>query len=202
MGSAAVRQQSPQIRVLNSDGSVAPLSNQSNVRVVQPEPKVRIVQSGTTGSPIKTTMTLSQAQQMGLIQQTQTSSGNVKILPKSPVKSEPRTVIVQSPQKQQIVIKGNASQNTARYIQPNQQVIRIPASAAAVGTVQKLQIGNKVQYVRVLPSESGKSSQKTILPSSAKSADAPNVVKVQLPGSQLKTTPRAILPLSGAQVRS
>ena len=78
-----------------------------------PEPKVRIVTSSATGgqSPIKTTMTLSQAQQLGLIPQNATTGGNVKILPKSPTKtirttSDGRTVIVQSPSKQQIVIRG------------------------------------------------------------------------------------------------
>ena len=49
-----------------------------------PEPKVRIVTSSGAGgtSPIKTTMTLTQAQQLGLIPGSGTGGGSVKILPK------------------------------------------------------------------------------------------------------------------------
>ena len=120
--------QQTQIKILNSDGTLSSLDN-SNIRIVQQpsppqQPKVRIVHSGggavsTGGSPIKTTMTLQQAQQMGLIPQNtintlgSTSSGtnNVKILPKSPTKTirtnDGRTIVLaQSPQKQQVVIKG------------------------------------------------------------------------------------------------
>ena len=116
-----------QIKILNSDGSLSSLDN-SNIRIVQqPSPpqqsRVRIVHSGggalsSSGSPIKTTMTLQQAQQMGLIPQstlTTLASGsggsNVKILPKSPTRTirtaDGRTIVLaQSPQKQQVVIKG------------------------------------------------------------------------------------------------
>ena len=121
--------QQTQIKILNSDGTLSSLDN-SNIRIVQQpsppqQPKVRIVHSGggaitTGGSPVKTTMTLQQAQQMGLIPQntinTLGASGsgtsNVKILPKSPTKTirtnDGRTIVLaQSPQKQQqVVIKG------------------------------------------------------------------------------------------------
>ena len=124
--------QQTQIKILNSDGTLSSLDN-SNIRIVQQpsssqpqqQPKVRIVNSGTGalssgGSPIKTTMTLQQAQQMGLIPQntltnlaSSTGGGsNVKILPKSPTRtirtSDGRTIVLAgSPQKQQVVIKGN-----------------------------------------------------------------------------------------------
>ena len=123
--------QQTQIKILNADGTLSSLDN-SNIRIVQQpsppqQPKVRIVHSGGTssnlstgGSPIKTTMTLQQAQQMGLIPQSTVSTigssvaggSNVKILPKSPTKTirtaDGRTIVLasQSPQKQQIVIKG------------------------------------------------------------------------------------------------
>ena len=123
--------QQTQIKILNSDGSLSSLDN-SNIRIVQqPSPpqqsRVRIVHSGgggisSGGSPIKTTMTLQQAQEMGLIpQNTVTALGsgaggsNIKILPKSPTKTirtaDGRTIVLaQSPQKQQqIVIKGIGS---------------------------------------------------------------------------------------------
>ena len=112
----------------------------SNIQIVQqPSPpqqsRVRIVHSGggaasMSNSPIKTTMTLQQAQQMGLIPQgslTTIGGGggsgigsggtNVKILPKSPTKTirtaDGRTIVLaQSPQKQQqIVIKGKCHLN-------------------------------------------------------------------------------------------
>ena len=111
--------QQTQIKILNSDGTLSSLDN-SNIRIVQQpsppqQPKVRIVHSGggalsTGGSPIKTTMTLQQAQQMGLIPQNTlntlasgTSASNVKILPKSPTKTirtaDGRTIVLaQSPQ--------------------------------------------------------------------------------------------------------
>lgn len=120
--------QQTQIKILNSDGTLSSLEN-SNIRIVQQpsppqQPKVRIVHSGggaisTGGSPIKTTMTLQQAQQMGLIPQSTVNTigsstggvSNVKILPKSPTKTirtnDGRTIVLaQSPQKQQVVIKG------------------------------------------------------------------------------------------------
>ena len=121
--------QQTQIKILNSDGTLSSLDN-SNIRIVQQpsppqQPKVRIVHSGggaisTGGSPVKTTMTLQQAQQMGLIPQNTintlgaggSGSSNVKILPKSPTKTirtnDGRTIVLaQSPQKQQqVVIKG------------------------------------------------------------------------------------------------
>ena len=70
-------------------------------------------------------MTLSQAQQLGLIPQNATAGGNVKILPKSPTKtirttSDGRTVIVQSPSKQQIVIRGG--QGGSRSVRITHQV--------------------------------------------------------------------------------
>lgn len=126
--------QQTQIKILNSDGTLSSLDN-SNIRIVQQpsppqQPKVRIVHSGTGalstgGSPIKTTMTLKQAQQMGLIPQnalntiasgTTSGASNVKILPKSPTKTirtaDGRTIVLaQSPPKQQVVIKGNIRLN-------------------------------------------------------------------------------------------
>ena len=131
--------QQTQIKILNSDGTLSSLDN-SNIRIVQQpsppqQPKARIVHSGgaavsTGGSPIKTTMTLQQAQQMGLIPQntinalsnTSSVTNNVKILPKSPTKTirtnDGRTIVLaQSPQKQQqIVIKGMAHDSCNRPI--------------------------------------------------------------------------------------
>ena len=133
--------QQTQIKILNSDGTLSSLDN-SNIRIVQQpspsqqqqQPKVRIVNSGTGalssgGSPIKTTMTLQQAQQMGLIPQntltnlaSSTGGGsNVKILPKSPTRtirtSDGRTIVLAgSPQKQQVVIKGNIRLKTLFFI--------------------------------------------------------------------------------------
>ena len=130
MSSEAIRTN----RLAMNSGSSPP----SNIRIVQQpsppqQPKVRIVHSGGTssnlstgGSPIKTTMTLQQAQQMGLIPQSTVSTigssvaggSNVKILPKSPTKTirtaDGRTIVLasQSPQKQQIVIKGKHSMST------------------------------------------------------------------------------------------
>merc|ERR1719295_1647068 len=154
-----VQQAQQNIRVLNSDGTITSL-NSSNIRLAMqqqatppPEPKVRIVTTSATGgqSPIKTTMTLSQAQQLGLIPQNATTGGNVKILPKSPTKtirttSDGRTVIVQSPSKQQIVIRGG--QGGSRFGSQG-QVLRIPNSSPGGTTIQKMNIGGKVQYVRV-----------------------------------------------------
>ena len=83
------------------------------------------------------------------------------------------------------LISGGAGQKVLQSSGGSQQVIRIPASSASstssvgnvsVGQLQKIQIGNKIQYVRVIPSGGSKAAPQTttvrqtqpILPSTTK----------------------------------
>ena len=95
------------------------------------------------------------------------SQGTFKILPKSPINirspqkfqvgstirtSDGKTIIIGSPQKQQqqIIIRPAASKENV-----TQQIIRIPASKGLEGS-SEMQPGSKVQYVRVITTQSVK----------------------------------------------
>ena len=84
-----------------------------------------------------------------------------------------------------VSISGGAGQKVLQSSGGSQQVIRIPASSTSstssvgnvsVGQLQKIQIGNKIQYVRVIPSGGSKAAPQTttvrqtqpILPSTTK----------------------------------
>jgi hypothetical protein len=94
-------------------------------------------------SPTKT-ITLAQAQQMGLL-----SPGKVRNIQLSPVKPSSSS----TQEVKQIVIRSSGNANTPAQSQP--QVIRIPASSLQPGTIQQLQMGNRVQYVRVIGQTQG-----------------------------------------------
>ena len=111
-----------------------------------------------------------------------------------------------------VSISGGAGQKVLQSSGGSQQVIRIPASSTSstssvgnvsVGQLQKIQIGNKIQYVRVIPSGGSKSAPQTttvrqtqpILPSTTKGGSSTasqvslkatgnqQVVKIALPSN-------------------
>lgn len=90
-------------------------------------------------SPAKT-MTIQEAQELGLLGTSATNRiSNIRLA--SPIKSQVSS-------SNQVVLR-TASQGTSS------QMIRIPASSAAsltTGSIQQIQVGNKIQYVRVLGS--------------------------------------------------
>ena len=107
-------------------------------------------------SPTKT-LTLAQAQQMGLVPSGAVAGSPSKVRSiriSSPVKGQSanqvRQIVIRPPDGQGQIQLGGQPQ------QPQQQVLRIPASSApglAAGSIQQIQVGNKIQYVRVLGSE-------------------------------------------------
>ena len=91
-----------------------------------------------------------------------------------------------------IIFTGGSGQKVLQNMGSNQQVLRIPVSSAApssssgninVGQLQKIQIGNKIQYVRVIPGGSQKSVAQTatvrqtqpILPSTTKGGNSASI---------------------------
>lgn len=164
--------QHQQIRVLNSDGTVSNLP--SNVRVItsnqlsQQQQQFRVVRAGATaagGAPSAKTLTVDQAEQMGLISST--------------------TAAALSPAKVKHVRLGGAQQP--------QQVIRIPTSNLQAGSIQQIQIGDKIQYVRVIGSSA--SAAAPILPSTAKVTG----VKIAIPPATKPSTAPATVTASKAQ---
>ena len=118
-----------------------------------------------------------------------------------------------------IFSSGGTAQKVVQGVGSNQQVLRIPASSSTVsssgnvnvGQLQKIQIGNKIQYVRVIPSGGQKQNAQAtsirqtqpILPSTTKGANsslAPislkavsgtggqQVVKIALPSNYQQTS--------------
>ncbi|XP_059085160.1 protein lin-54 homolog [Tigriopus californicus] len=209
-------QSQPQIRIVNADGTISNLtgnirvisSQQHNQQQQQQQPQqpsatrqIRVVRSGGSGglqmispsSPVKT-MTIQEAQELGLLG-TSASNRISNIRLASPMKS-------QTSSSNQVLIR-TTSQGAGS------QMIRIPASSAAsltAGSIQQIQVGNKIQYVRVLgsaPAGQMVSKQPTysvkgntpILPATAKATPLPVAikgVKLSVPPSPQKQ--RAILP--------
>jgi hypothetical protein len=98
-------------------------------RLIQAAPstaaETRVISVG--GSPVKT-YTLAQAQQLGILPASANLNTSSKI--------------------KQVIVKGNPSaSHTGQNLQ--QQIIRIPTSMQS-GSIQSIQVGNKLQYVRVI----------------------------------------------------
>ena len=118
-----------------------------------------------------------------------------------------------------IFSSGGTAQKVVQGVGSNQQVLRIPASSSTVSTsgnvnvgqLQKIQIGNKIQYVRVIPSGGQKQNAQAtsirqtqpILPSTTKGANSSSapisfkaasatggqqVVKIALPSNYQQTS--------------
>ena len=144
--------------------------------------QIRVVSAGSS-SPTRT-LTLAQAQQMGLIasggpaspskSSSVAAAAAVRNIRLSPLKGSAATVARQQP-----VVVGGGGLPVAAALQQaaavtgggTQQVIRIPASslqhvmsggasaasaaAAAAGQLQQIQVGNKMQYMRVVQAGGG-----------------------------------------------
>ena len=149
--------------------------------------QIRVVSAGSS-SPTRT-LTLAQAQQMGLIAsgapaspskspQPTSSSAAVRNIRLSPLKGSAAV----GRQQQPVVVGGGGLPVAAALQQAaavtgggTQQVIRIPASslqhvmsggasaaAAAAGQLQQIQVGNKMQYMRVVQAGGGPAQQQVL----------------------------------------
>ena len=147
--------------------------------------QIRVVSAGSS-SPTRT-LTLAQAQQMGLIAsgapsspskspQPTSSSAAVRNIRLSPLKGNQAV----GRQQQPVVVGGGGLPVAAALQQAaavtgggTQQVIRIPASslqhvmsggasAAAAGQLQQIQVGNKMQYMRVVQAGGGPAQQQVL----------------------------------------
>ena len=142
--------------------------------------QIRVVSAGSS-SPNKT-LTLAQAQQMGLIAGPPASppppksSPAVRNIRLSPLKGSSSRQ--QQQQQQPVVVGGGGLPVAAALAQAaaatsgggTQQVIRIPASSLqqvmagqAAGQVQQIQVGNKMQYMRVVQAGGGQSQQQQVI---------------------------------------
>ena len=91
-----------------------------------------------------------------------------------------------------VIVLGGTGQRVVQNVGGNQQILRIPVSSTSsvpssgsinVGQLQKVQIGNKIQYVRVIPSNGQKSGGQSttirqtqpILPSTTKSGGSTTI---------------------------
>ena len=144
--------QQQQIRIVNSDGSISVL-NAGNVRVVGSQSgaggatrQIRVVRTGggadvvAPKSPTRTTLTLAQAQQMGLLASPPAGGGGGS----GPTKVRLSPVKMEGGGYRQVVIRQQqGTQGTAVAAAAGagpQQVIRIPSGGLQAGTLQQIQV--------------------------------------------------------------